>query len=435
MNAPVTRPPTDAATRLPRPRRPRVRPAAGLLALLAAPALGGDPPSGTPFIARTLLDHALASHPVLVHRIDASAITFTDARGLVQRRPIAEYLAILPGDGPTGWHQRDDVHTLALVDAQRFLGHPLDTGPGSVDDAPIAWDAGFARLSIPLDDVASLAAPGAPSPPAASSGDDMIHLANGDTLSGFILALGPECSIETSGGVAQIALPLMVWARVANPPEAPAAPLLWLADGTVACVELLPQSSPEAIAVRLLAGARSEASRSEDQRQPPDVLSFPLASVRALAFEPARLVPLGGIPVAATASDLPWTPGLEQSDAADEPLGAPDITLPAPMSAVWVIPAGAQRLAFGVSLPARARRWGDAELLVCLDQDGEPRELSRTRLSADAPVGDVNVELPAPADPRRERRLTVELLPGRFGPAQDTVTLHRPLLLLGAPSR
>lgn len=404
--------------------------AAGLLAFagLAGVSPAADPPTGTPFIARTLLDHSLSARAVLVHRIDGAMITYTDSRGLLRREPTSEFLALLPGDGPTGWQRRTRADTLALVDGQRFPGEALPVVDG--DEPPISWDAGFARLTFPLEVVSSLARGGRASPPPDATGDDAVRLVNGDTLRGFVLALGQDVSIETATGVVRVPLERIISARLANPRVDARGTVVWLADGTVACVELLPQGAPDAIEARLVPPGDTEPSLSEGDAPR---LSILLASVRALAFEPARLAPLGTLPVVSTASDRPWTPEPELSDAAEEPLGAPDVTLPAPMSVTWLLPADAMRLAFEATLPERCRLWGDAELIVSLEQDGVRAVVGRARLRGETPSAAMNLSLPAPADPRRHRHLTVEVVAGPSGPAQDTIVLERPLLLLGAP--
>lgn len=404
-----------------------------LVLLLCSGALALDPPSGTPFIARTLLDYSLTPHAVLVHRIDGPMITYTDSRGLLRREPTSEFLAILPGQGPTGWQRGGGSDILALVDGQRFPGVALP--PLDVAEPPVSWDAAFARLSVPLESVSGLSRGGRATPGQGSTGDDTVLLSNGDQLSGFILALGPVVSIEArsgGAGLGVIDLPLdrIAWVRLANPAIKPVGAMLWLSDGTVACIEPLAQSTPESLEARLLPPGDADASLSEGDSPR---LSIPLASVRAMAFDPGRLIGLGTLPLVRTSSDRPWTPGVVLSDAVDEPLGAPDITLPAPMSAAWALPASAIRVAFDALLPERSRTWGDAELVLWIEQDGTRAALTRARLDGQQPTASFNVPLPPPADARRDRRLVVELLAGPSGPAQDTVVLARPLVLLSTP--
>jgi hypothetical protein len=410
--------------------------ATATIALAGAAWAAAAPPPGTPFIARTLLDHTLTPHDALVHRIDAGTITWTDSRNLTHTQPIADFLALLPGQGPTGWRADTALHTLALVDGQRFPGIPLPDADGAPEeDAPVAWLSDLTPLSAPLEAVASLSAPGTPAPAPDATGDDTIRLRNGDVLAGFILSLGRTIQIETGGGVRDVPLDLVAWARLANPPAPPSGPMLWLADGTVATVELLDQATPESLLVRPIPitdahTPTEDSSNSASNGAGSGAHAVALAAVRALAFEPARLLPLGELPAPETTSERPWTPRVVLSDAANQPLGAPDITLPAPLRGVWTIPPTAARLAFRAVLPVRARTWGDCELVVTLEQDDGRTELSRTRLHAAAPTASINLELPAPSDPRRDRHLVIDLIAGPTGPAQDTLVLERPLLLL-----
>lgn len=355
-------------------------------------------------------------------------ITYTDARGLLRREPHSEFLAVLPGAGPTGWSPRTQRDVLHLTDGQRHPGSPRPAPEG--DDPPVLWDGTLASISIPLDAVSSLTRAGDPPPSPSAAGQDAIAMLNGDRIGGFVISIGPEVRIEHAGRIAALPLELVRWIRLANPARAPQHPMLWLGDGTAAQVTLLPQTSADSIDVRLITPGLREPSLSDEPEPARAVL---LAEIRALAFAPDRLVGLGSLPLVAADSDRPWTPEPILSDARDEPLGAPDITLPAPMSAAWALPPSAVRIALEASLPQRARLWGDAELTITIEQDGIRTTLAHARLHADAPDASFNLPLPPPEDPRRDRRIIIALLEGPSGPAQDVAVLHRPLILLASP--
>lgn len=403
--------------------------AAVALALAAVCAPAAQPPADTPYIARTLLDRTLVSHPVLLHRLDAGMIVYTDERGLLRREPTSEFLGILPSSnaGPAE-APGPDTDLLTLVDAQRFPGVLLEAG--DEDEPPVPWDAGFARLEFSLEHVRSLVRAGYELPfdlrTASTPTTDSIGLANADRLRGFVLALGQTSAIETDAGVVDIEADRLAWARLANPDVPPPPTLLWLTDGAIAGVELLPQTQSDALEARLVPPGGGEPSLSDAQAPR---LSILMARLRAASFDAAALVPLGTLPVAGVASSRPWTPSPEIGDASAAPLGAPDITLPAPMSVTWVIPPDAARLAFEALMPERSRLWGDAELVVVLEQDTREQVLTRVSISGASPLATINVVLPSPAERRRERRLRIELREGPSGPAQDMAIIRRPLLL------
>ncbi|MEZ6235204.1 MAG: hypothetical protein R3B68_13530 [Phycisphaerales bacterium] len=399
-----------------------------------------QPDAATPYIARHLYDHALNAEPVLLHRIDGSMMTYTDARGLLRRAPTSEFLAVLPApsqiepanpDGDT----RDGVVT--LVDGQRYTGRALATI--DADEPPLVWHAPFGTIRLALEHVVSVVRTGAEAPPASGEGEDRVGLANGDTLSGFLLEIGERVAIETTAGEVDVPLDAVAWAWIANQPVEPRGVMVWLDDATVARVEVLPQITPDALETRvLLPGAEDGTSgaigvRTEDDSASVNAgprLSIPVASIRALVFDASRLVGLGDLELTRVWSDRPWPPAVGLSNADANPLGAPDITLPAPLSASWTLPPRAERIAFEASLPARSRLWGDAVLVLTVEQDEGVQELGRFHLGADTPTTPVNAPIPLPRDPRRDRRLRVDLLAGPSGPAQDAVVLRYPLVLL-----
>ncbi|MCA9288053.1 MAG: hypothetical protein KDA05_05680 [Phycisphaerales bacterium] len=400
-----------------------------------------QPEAATPYIARHLYDHSLHAEPVLLHRIDGSMMTYTDARGLLRRAPTSEFLVVLPapsqiepvhpdGDAPEG--------VVTLVDGQRYTGRALATP--DADEPPLLWHAPFGTIRLALEHVASVARLGAEAPSASGEGEDRVRLSNGDTLTGFLLEIGERVAIETAAGEVDVPFAAVSWARIANPPVEPRGVMVWLDDGTVARVEILPQATPDALETRvLLPGAEEGTSaaigvRTEDESAPVNTgprLSIPVASIRALVFDASRLVGLGELDLVGVRSDRPWPPSVGFSNTDANPLGAPDITLPVPLSASWALPPRAERVAFEASLPERSRIWGDAMLVLTVEQDQGAAELGRFHLHAGSPTASVNVPIPLPEDPRRDRRLRVDFLGGDSGPAQDAVVLRYPLVLLG----
>jgi hypothetical protein len=72
-------------------------------------------------------------------------------------------------------------------------------------------------------------------------------------------------------------------------------------------------------------------------------------------------------------------------------------------------------------MPEVARQWGDLELVVL---DGRQERL-RSTINAMHPEIVIDVPLSA-----AERRLTIRLEPGRYGPVMDRVRLRLPRVLM-----
>ena len=299
---------------------------------------------------------------------------------------------------------------LRLADGQQFPGEAL-SGAEPADDVLVWNHAWLGRMEIGLDQIESVVfARGAPL--GSSNRADVLLLANGDRLEGFVTALGDPVGIEvrTSGGwqVLQIPLDRVASVRLATGPKPPVGWRLWLTDGTVidAPGALLDQEG----LVHVI-GPRF------GPEQEPDAVR--LAEVAAILFDPEAMRALAAL--APTRVTGPPTRYLVPApEVLDEwaALGLARIELRGPLTVQYTLPAGRWLFTATVELPAQARAWGDCELVI---RDGR-NEVARKRLNSKQPTATLAVSL-------NSRELTIEVTEGANGPIHDHVVLRRAMLL------
>ncbi len=350
------------------------------------------------------------------------------------------------------------VSVIELVDGQRLTGSLASPeekeeagAPGS--DQSLRWN--HPRLGvqeIPLERVRSLRLPAAATPgvrPAVAdleslSGvpdSDIVLLANGDRLTGFVDQIGgPSGEITVTPPPAPsvkpqpVRVPLKQTAYVvlANAAIRPTGIMLWLGDGSVVATDRL---AFDAAAGRVTLAARAPSPAPTPPPGPPSPgASLDLNDLRAIALDSSRLTALSSLGIAGfapTGDRRIAEPPLVLPVAAGEPspLGADDIVLPGPMSVEWKLPARASRLAGWITLEPSAWAWGDCTVTIALIEPGrdEPSEpLARRSVSAAQPIMPVNVELPGL---REAARLRVTVDAGDSGPIQDRVRLRRMLIV------
>jgi hypothetical protein len=315
---------------------------------------------------------------------------------------------------------------LETTDGQRFPGTP---GSGSGEET-FSWEhEAFGLMTLPLERIARVITPKAPQAfrltlerqPTA----DVLHLDNGDRLTGFIVRLGgpgADTVIETGGQTLELESERVLAATLANPLEPASGVIAWLDDGTVVRLESITPSGPGAFELRTPRGT---------------VATYSLADLRALAPAAQRVVPLSDLelveqgPLARrTGLPLTTTPHPDElllGKAAS--LSADDVVLPGPMRVVFQLPRGVERFAATATLDPGAGAWADCELVVI----ARGVELARYRFTSEEPIRAVNVPLRAADDGAGPpSRLELRLEPGAFGPIHDTLILRRPIVLLEA---
>ncbi len=341
-----------------------------------------------------------------VAEIGARRLVFREAGGSWVSVSLGRCVALLNIDVPIiprrqGW--------LLLADGQRFPGQALSAARMT---NVLVWiqSSWLGRMEVPLQDISSvLFQSSATVPPPGDA--DMLLLANGDLLEGFITSLGDPVSLElTNGEPAAIDLPLgrVHAVRMVTPPQKPSGQRLWLIDGTV--VEVQQVLLGDDGFYRLEGVPFSE----EDSQR------VALDGVAAVLFDPDALVPFADltprrIEGPPTRYVVPAPRPLDDQAA----LGLSPLEFRGPITVHYVLPAGATYFAAEARLPALSRAWGDYELIV-RDDD---RTVFTTRLNAETPTATIGVGLSGST-------LTVEVTEGAAGPIQDTVVLVRSLILV-----
>lgn len=409
------------------------------------PAAAAPAPRSAEGAEAVLLELSLDARPGRVLSLDERSVVFIDDRSRRREVSTGELLAIIPSAAPItvpatptpsraaaapssivistmdadaqrAQQPAPESGLLHLTDNQRYTGDLAPPASGDSEDL-LAWrHADFGQLAFPFEQVSRFTRPAAP--PAALPSEsqppsqDLLLLANGDLLRGFLAGLSGPARFETDAGPIDIELPLVVGAALANPP-APAEGLrVWLADGSVV----------RAIALELDPRRRLNITLSDGQHA-----AFDWESVRAVLFDAARLVPLAAAPIRSQepVGDRRFAAPVERALPGDSAARWPafdawNLIAPGPMAIEFDLPAGAARLATRIELTDSRSPWGDCDVIFHIDG----REVLRRHLSAADPASPVNLDLSGATT----LRLVIE--PGAYGPIRDSVTLHQPLILV-----
>lgn len=411
--------------------------------LMASSVWAQDHRAGVP---RVLVDRRLQERAVRVTGMDGRVIAYVDATGLPRTEPMTEFVALLmPEEGePTGaaiplgvgrssgppalprFRPPAPATLLELTDGQRFAGALVVDGAlaeGLVWTHPsmgtMRYDLG-AVLRVRLQ-------AGEQTPAPAPGGPDLVALANGDRVEGYVESIGREVRLQAGETTRRIAVELVREVALANEPKASAARQYWLRDGSVV--------SPRAVRTTRTGELILTLGLDEPTENPPkdgtdELPPLQLDDLIGVAMDARALVPLARLtPVAQTGSaDRWWSGPMRVVGLGTALLGLADIELPGPMAVEWVVPRGATRVAFEAELPRWCWTWGDLEVVVSsVDGAGGTggTELARRRLHADQPRARVNVPLE-----RGKRRVQVRVEAGVGGAVQDRVVLRRAALLV-----
>ncbi len=298
---------------------------------------------------------------------------------------------------------------LQLADGQRFPGQALSAA--RMTDV-LVWiqSSWLGRMEVPLADISSaLFQSSAAVPPPGDA--DVLLLANGDLVEGFITSLGDPVSVELANAdPAAIDLPLgrVHAVRMVTPSQKPTGPRLWLIDGTV--VE----------ARQVLLGDDGFYRLEGVPFCEEDSYRVALDGVAAVLFDPDALVPFAGL--APRRVEGPLTRSVVPAPRARDdhaPLGLSRLEFRGPITVHYALPAGATYFAAEARLPAQSRAWGDCDLII-RDDD---RTVFTTRLNAETPTATIGIRLSG-------SMLTVEVTEGAAGPIHDRVVLVRSLILV-----
>ncbi|MBT8485040.1 MAG: hypothetical protein HKO59_04805 [Phycisphaerales bacterium] len=380
------------------------------LAIVAGPVTAAP----EPFL---LVDQDLSVRPIELLSAGAYGLEIRDAGGgPTTQVTLDECLALIRPDGYLAQDPESDplsgdmFGTLVFADGERMPG--VISGDAPPDADAVAWvHPRFGPMLVPLERVAAASLrPGAPIP---ESGQlDVVALANGDQLQGFIASVGDPVVIEVGDGVdahpVEIPLARTRGFALVAPRMPPTGRRVWFSDGTVLDTRKLQVGNDGYLRFGL-------AWR-------PDEGGFAarLSTVSAVLFDSAGLVPLATLAPARVERTTPRyiVPGPKVDDPA-APLGLGAVSIRGPVRVRYALPDNCIRFAGEAQLPFGARRWGDYQLIL-RDDDAE---VFRARLNRANPSVPINVTL-------RGSELTIELEQGASGPIQDHVVLRRAMLLV-----
>jgi len=302
--------------------------------------------------------------------------------------------------------------SLELIDGRRWRGVV-----GLAEAEMLAWEHPlFGTQKISLERVSTYRrAPETGAPAAQGLIDDVVVLANGDEVKGFVEQLGLEVVIDT--GVDRVTLPIASVDAVvlANELQSLTGPTVWLADGSVLSDVSILGDASGVLDIELDKGSGS-------------VASAPAGDLLAFVPEAGRIVPLADVEMIAqqNAPGRRWSEPATFDDPAEQPLGASPLRIPGPMSVSWRLPPDAAGFVAEAVLPRDMRVWGDCELSLWVGDGEAPIELTRHRLHADDPSASLRAGLAGYGGQTLELRLDA----GAFGPVQDRVVVSRPMLIL-----
>ena len=270
------------------------------------------------------------------------------------------------------------------------------------------------RMKVPLSTIESVTFTG--SATVASTGErDVLLLANGDRLEGYIISLGDPITVEPLNDTGEVAptieLPLdrVSSVRMVTPTQRPKGRRLWLIDGTIFDVEEVTLGDDGFFRLEGIQFSDDDSKRIE------------IEGVAAVLFNQERLVPFSRLSPRRVQGP-PTRYVVPEPRALDEQasLGLSRVEFRGPLVAQYILPHGASWFAAEARLPLTAWTWGDCDLVI--RDDG--RVVFSQRLNAAEPTATIGVPLTGSL-------LSVEITEGSAGPIQDQVVLFRAMVLVG----
>ncbi|MHC5113108.1 MAG: hypothetical protein ACYTGP_01610 [Planctomycetota bacterium] len=397
-----------------------------LAAVTAAAAFAAPAPATDEFV---LIDTKLDVHEVRVVEINDLMLAYQDAEGEIRTSSLTESIALIrrlpdavvrrgsagplplavpspvgASSSPPGW--------LQLADGQRLPGALAGRAPDKED--VLGWSHSWiGRIDVPLDAITAVTF-GTADATLAPGRMDVVVLANGDRIEGYVKALGDPIRIlvDLDAEPREVAIPLARSAGVVlvTSPRSPSGRRIWFSDGTLVDARRFRVADDGYV--------RISTEWSEPGTPPVEV---PLDDVAGILFDAQALLPLGRVDPARVEATGPRyvVPAPRRLDER-APLGLGRIAFDGPVIVRYALPPGCTRFAAEAILPESSRLWGDFDLVV-RDDD---REVHRTRINAQTPTVAINVPLSG-------TELTIELTQGEHGPIQDRLVLKRAMLLVG----
>jgi hypothetical protein len=280
------------------------------------------------------------------------------------------------------------------------------------------------QARIPIDRISFIASSLDPSDgPKSNNEDDALELTNGDTLTGFILEIGPSFTIETSTGILTIPIDRISRATIQNPLVHTPGTYIHTTQGERLRVDSFASDDKHTLTL-------SPSDLMYTQQPTPEiVVDHGLLAVEHKREDAYISNPtLAGPSSVSPTGDRAWTlPPITEigSWIGDQ---RTTIEIPAPTAVRWTIPDGAVR--FSAAINADYRPWTDLQAqLLAITADGNKHTLWSMRMKPETPMIDILVDLPGDTT-----AIELRTDPGEFGPIQDRVWFRTPLLLIeGSP--
>jgi len=379
----------------------------GLTAATLAPA-ATQSASQTPDDRFLLIGNDLSRASVRLGSLDRQKLHYMDPGRGWRSAAVQQCVALVRPDARR--HSPDNGY-VKLADGQLLPGAALSNA--EPDREALVWNHPWiGRMVLPLDAIASVVFDTGAQPPEARA-SDVVLLANGDTLDGFIVELGDPVVIEVESpdGPSMVTLPAerVAALTLVTPQRTSNRQRVWFEDGTIVDVQ------------RLLVGddgyARLWPTPAGDT-----ILQAerPLRTVLGIFFDASAMTPLATLrPESITGPETRYTiPAPRMLDARAVGHLSP-IEYRGPLTARYMLPEGATRFAAVAELPEQSRAWGDFELVI----ECAGRELFREHLTPGRPTASINV-------PITGRDFAITLNAAAHGPIQDRLVLRQAMFLV-----
>lgn len=382
------------------------------------------PPDGR-LTGAILIGPDLNRYPADIQALAEGKVSFFDADRHLQVQPISHFVQIRFGqiedDGSTVSHNEGAVF-IDLVDGQRLAVQWL----GADGQTLHVRHALLGEMWVNVEDLLALTR-GTMKEPSRRLAGDLVVLANGDRIEGFVATVGgSSIEIQTEHADATIMLQAdrVVGLYLNNParPNGPTGHLVHLKDGSAVLASKLEIADGQLL-LETPAPQWPEAGLETKPRSKPD------PDVRQIALEQVERIDLaseGGRLVEVIELDGQVIAGGEVFTLPMPPQVCPDgVLLHAPVTLAYELPERTAQFAATAELsihpedPDGSLQWADFQLTIRVDD----RVLLRHRITGQDPRVSIRV-------PVHGRKLTIELDPGANGPVMDRMLLRDAILFV-----
>ncbi len=371
----------------------------------------------------------LELHETIIVRADEQQVVTVDRFGIRHNWSTGDLFFASPAN--TASNQNTDLtlgidstdkRFITFVDGQVITGSlNISSDPDHMSYTILTGSIQRGAASIPLEQV-YIVSNSPPKKAAVGIADaDSITTSTGDTITGFIEAIGPATTIVTDRNTIHLDLDQIELISLANIPERVEGMYISTNDNLHLRVSTFDFDFQYPLTVRL---DSQSIGLAQDDR---DIwLLDPDSAIGITILHPSkRVVSLASITpeLIEPTGDRSWTPTPTVIQNAANPVLS-SIDLHAPVRAVYPLPQGSTR--FACELDAAISTWTDciAEVFA-ISYTGLRTELLRVQLNADHPSQTMNSELP-----KGTEKIELRIDPGSHGPIQDRVIIKYPRVLI-----